>query len=48
VAGAAAARGDGSMIWLAHGEGRTYQTVFRFTRDETAGARYNSPVQSPV
>ena len=32
VAGDAAAREDGSMIWLAHGEDRTYQTVFRFTR----------------
>jgi hypothetical protein len=39
VAGDAAAREDGSMIWLAHGEERSYQTVFRFTRGEPAGAR---------
>jgi hypothetical protein len=39
VAGDAAAREDGSMTWLAHGEERSYQTVFRFTRGETAGAR---------
>jgi len=32
VAGDAAARADGSMIWLAHGEQRHYQSVFRFTR----------------
>jgi hypothetical protein len=32
VAGDAAARDDGSMIWLSHGEERRYQTVFRFTR----------------
>ncbi len=32
VAGDAAAREDGSMIWLAHGEERRYETVFRFTR----------------
>jgi uncharacterized protein DUF4432 len=32
VAGDAAARADGSMIWLEHGEKRRYETVFRFTR----------------
>src|SRR5262249_5304116 len=32
VAGDAAAREDGSMIWLSHGEERRYQTVLRFTR----------------
>jgi len=32
VAGDAAAREDGSMIWLSHGEERRYETVFRFTR----------------
>ena len=32
VAGDAAARADGSMIWLEHGEERRYATVFRFTR----------------
>jgi hypothetical protein len=32
VAGDAAAREDGSMIWLSHGEERHYETVFRFTR----------------
>ncbi|MGD0556261.1 MAG: aldose 1-epimerase family protein [Streptosporangiaceae bacterium] len=32
VAGDAAAREDGSMIWLSHGEERSYETVFRFTR----------------
>jgi hypothetical protein len=32
VAGDAAARADGSMIWLSHGEERRYETVFRFTR----------------
>jgi hypothetical protein len=32
VAGDAAARADGSMIWLEHGEERRYETVFRFTR----------------
>jgi galactose mutarotase-like enzyme len=32
VAGDAAAREDGSMIWLAHGEERHYETVLRFTR----------------
>ena len=36
VAGDAAAREDGSMIWLGHGDQRSYETVFRFTR---AGAR---------
>jgi hypothetical protein len=39
VAGDAAAREDGSMIWLAHGDERSYETVFRFTRQEAAGAR---------
>ncbi|MFC5801889.1 aldose 1-epimerase family protein [Streptomyces formicae] len=32
VAGDAAAREDGSMIWLAHGERRSYESVFRFRR----------------
>jgi hypothetical protein len=32
VAGDTAAREDGSMIWLSHGEKRRYQRVFRFTR----------------
>ncbi|HUY47496.1 MAG TPA: aldose 1-epimerase family protein [Streptosporangiaceae bacterium] len=32
VAGDAAARADGSMIWLGHGDERRYQTVFRFAR----------------
>jgi len=32
VAGDAAARADGSMIWLGHGDARQYETVFRFTR----------------
>jgi galactose mutarotase-like enzyme len=32
VAGDAAAREDGSMIWLGHGEERRYETVFRFGR----------------
>lgn len=32
VAGDAAAREDGSMIWLSHDEERHYETVFRFTR----------------
>ena len=32
VAGDAAARDDGSMTWLEHGEQRHYETVFRFTR----------------
>ena len=32
VAGDAAARADGSMIWLAHGDERRYETVFRFLR----------------
>lgn len=32
VAGDTAARDDGSMIWLSHGEERRYRTVFRFTR----------------
>jgi galactose mutarotase-like enzyme len=32
VAGDAAARADGSMIWLEHGDQRRYETVFRFTR----------------
>jgi hypothetical protein len=32
VAGDAAARADGSMIWLSHGDERRYETVFRFTR----------------
>ncbi len=32
VAGDAAARAGGSMIWLAHGEERHYETVFRFAR----------------
>ena len=36
VAGDAAARADGTMTWLRHGEERHYQTMFRFTR---AGAR---------
>ncbi|WP_229840963.1 aldose 1-epimerase family protein [Streptomyces brasiliensis] len=30
VAGDAAAREDGSMIWLAHGQQRSYDSVFRF------------------
>jgi hypothetical protein len=34
VAGDAAAREDGSMIWLGHGDQRGYETVFRFTRAE--------------
>jgi hypothetical protein len=33
VAGDAAAREDGSMIWLSHGEERRYETTFRFTRE---------------
>src|SRR5262249_12424580 len=32
VAGDAAARADGSMIWLEHGDDRRYETVFRFIR----------------
>ena len=32
VAGDAAARADGSMIWLGHGDERRYETAFRFTR----------------
>ena len=32
VAGDAAARADGSMIWLGHGDERGYDTTFRFTR----------------
>lgn len=32
VAGDAAAREDGSMIWLEHDEERRYETVFRFIR----------------
>jgi galactose mutarotase-like enzyme len=32
VAGDAAAREDGSMIWLGHGDERRYETVFRFIR----------------
>ncbi len=32
VAGDAAAREDGSMIWLEHGEQRRYESVFRFSR----------------
>ena len=32
VAGDAAARADGSMIWLGAGDSRRYETVFRFTR----------------
>ncbi len=32
VAGDAAARADGSMTWLEHGEERRYATVLRFTR----------------
>jgi hypothetical protein len=32
VAGDAAARADGSMIWLEHGDQRRYDTRFRFTR----------------
>ncbi len=32
VAGDAAARADGSMIWLEHGEQRHYQSVLRFSR----------------
>jgi hypothetical protein len=32
VAGDAAARADGSMIWLSHGEERRYQTTFGFLR----------------
>ncbi len=32
VAGDAAARADGSMTWLRHGEERHYRTVFRFLR----------------
>lgn len=32
VAGEAAARADGSMIWLGHDDERRYGTVFRFTR----------------
>jgi hypothetical protein len=37
VAGDAAARADGSMIWLEHGEERRYETVFRFIRALRAG-----------
>jgi hypothetical protein len=36
VAGESAARRDGSMIWLEHGEARSYHTVFRFGRQERA------------
>ncbi|WP_322097542.1 aldose 1-epimerase family protein [Nakamurella alba] len=36
VAGDAAAREDGSMIWLEHGESRRYDTVFRFSRSTSA------------
>ena len=32
VAGDAAARADGSMIWLEHGDQRSYDTTFRFSR----------------
>ena len=32
VAGDVAAREDGSMIWLSHGEERRYESVFRFGR----------------
>jgi hypothetical protein len=32
VAGDAAARADGSMIWLGHGDERGYDTTFRFSR----------------
>ncbi|MGH3165687.1 MAG: aldose 1-epimerase family protein [Trebonia sp.] len=32
VAGDSAARADGSMIWLEHGDERRYETIFRFTR----------------
>jgi hypothetical protein len=32
VTGDAAARADGSMIWLTHGAERRYETVFRFLR----------------
>ena len=34
VAGNSAARADGSMIWLEHGDIRTYTTQFEFTRQE--------------
>ena len=43
VAGDAAAREDGSMIWLAHGEERRYETVFRFTRAGAGGRRVGRP-----
>jgi hypothetical protein len=33
VTGDAAARADGSMIWLTHGAARRYETVFRFLRN---------------
>jgi galactose mutarotase-like enzyme len=41
VAGETAARADGSMIWLAHGERREYDTTLRFMRgeQETTDAR---------
>ena len=32
VGGDNAARADGTMIWLEHGEKRRYETVFRFER----------------
>ncbi len=38
VAGDAAAREDGSMIWLEHGDSRTYSSVFRFGRTRTAAS----------
>jgi Domain of unknown function (DUF4432) len=32
VPGDAAARADGSMIWLEHADQRSYDTTFRFSR----------------
>ncbi|MBO0703317.1 MAG: aldose 1-epimerase family protein [Candidatus Dormibacteraeota bacterium] len=32
VGGDAAARADGSMLWMEHGDRRRYESVFRFTR----------------
>lgn len=41
VAGEQAARDDGTMIWLEHGDQRVYRTAIRFLRgaDETAATR---------
>jgi hypothetical protein len=45
VAGDAAAREDGSMIWLRHGDQRTYRSVLRFGRvdDKSRGATADHP-----